>query len=84
MYLCPESSSLDCAAGTYGSGCAETCSERCAGDNNPCDQSDGACSRGCDPGYVGTHCENGETKVYHRTIYYFIVPHIGLLLLLLT
>ena len=51
---------LACQAGRYGSGCSQTCSETCSGDNNACNQNDGACSQGCDPGYTGRVCQTGK------------------------
>ncbi|RUS86692.1 hypothetical protein EGW08_005566 [Elysia chlorotica] len=45
-----------CKAGTYGPGCKINCSENCAGPDNACNYTDGACLLGCDDGFKGDTC----------------------------
>ena len=71
----PEDRLPDCIAGRHGSECEETCSEACAGDNNPCDKIDGACSLGCDPGYTGTFCEKGMRLFYLKGSLAKVIKH---------
>ncbi|KAK3763361.1 hypothetical protein RRG08_053370 [Elysia crispata] len=55
-YLFPFISHPECQPGRYGDRCDKSCSATCGGDNS-CDRASGACSHGCDPGYLGTTCE---------------------------
>ena len=50
----------ECYIGTYGDECGETCSEHCAGDQDSCHHVNGTCDLGCDPGYQGSNCTQGE------------------------
>ena len=63
-YLC--SNLTDCNPGYYGGGCGETCSEHCAGDQDFCDHVNGTCDLGCDPGYQGYYCIQGEYQHTYR------------------
>ncbi|KAK3709336.1 hypothetical protein RRG08_056690 [Elysia crispata] len=47
---------VQCPSGSYGEECAATCSDHCAGDQNPCHHVNGTCDLGCDPGYQGSSC----------------------------
>nr|XP_022311211.1 multiple epidermal growth factor-like domains protein 11 [Crassostrea virginica] len=50
-------------SGTYGKNCTKKCSEYCL-HNKPCNHIDGACTEGCQDGYIGnicnTSCEYGR------------------------
>lgn len=46
---------LDCSFGFYGQDCADTCNHTCSGCNNV----NGQCDRGCNPGWSGELCEKG-------------------------
>ncbi|GFR86230.1 receptor-type tyrosine-protein phosphatase T, partial [Elysia marginata] len=45
-----------CDRETFGKDCSLTCSEHCKGEDNSCDNVDGTCDQGCDPGYQGAQC----------------------------
>lgn len=50
----------------------ENCTNQCNGHclyNHPCNSSNGLCSNGCAPGYVGMFC---NTSMYINTIFYFL------------
>lgn len=51
----------DCIDGTFGQQCENRC--YCA-NNVPCDKNTGECpSGGCQPGYVGSQCAQGNKPV---------------------
>ena len=52
----------DCGTGYFGAQCANLCSEHCAGIDNSCNNVNGTCNMGCDPGYKGSLCTQGEFK----------------------
>ena len=45
----------ECSLGTYGKNCTKKCSEYCL-HNKPCNPIDGACTDGCQNGYIGDIC----------------------------
>ena len=45
----------ECSSGTYGKDCTKTCSEFCL-HNTLCNHIDGACTDGCQNGYIGNMC----------------------------
>ena len=47
-----------CTSGRYGQDCTEMCGN-CAG-GAVCDHVDGTCSVGCDPGWQGGTCKQGQ------------------------
>ena len=47
----------ECDAGLYGQDCGSTC-HNCRG-GDVCDNEDGACANGCDPGYTAVLCDTG-------------------------
>ena len=50
----------ECSSGTYGKNCTKTCSEYCL-DNKSCNHIDGACTDGCQDGYIGNICNTCTT-----------------------
>ena len=52
----------DCGTGYFGAQCANLCSEHCAGIDNSCNNVNGTCNMGCDPGYKGFLCTQGDFK----------------------
>ena len=52
----------DCGTGYFGAQCANLCSEHCAGIDNSCNNVNGTCNMGCDPGYKGSLCTQGDFK----------------------
>lgn len=46
--------------------CTNQCNGHCS-NNLPCNSSNGLCSNGCAPGYVGMFC---NTSMYIKTIFY--------------
>ncbi|KAK3791617.1 hypothetical protein RRG08_028897 [Elysia crispata] len=46
----------ECGTGYFGAHCAKSCSKHCAGLGNTCDNVNGTCNKGCDPGYKGSLC----------------------------
>ena len=51
----------ECPTGSYGDECKESCSGHCAGpDSLACNNVDGSCDRGCQPGYQGKTCHQGR------------------------
>ncbi|KAK3710267.1 hypothetical protein RRG08_067264, partial [Elysia crispata] len=51
-----------CLKSQYGEGCAQPCSDHCAGDRPLCHHVTGTCDLGCDPGYQGDLCTHECTK----------------------
>ena len=45
----------ECDSGRYGKDCTKTCSKYCL-HNKPCNHIDGACTDGCQDGYIGHNC----------------------------
>ena len=64
-YITPK----ECEPGKYGAGCGLTCSVHCSGTDDSCDHITGKCNK-CDPGYIGSKCDQGEQK-WHCTLYYY-------------
>ena len=62
----------ECHKGFYGEGCKKICSEQCGGDLNSCHHVNGSCNYGCDPGYTGSLCIQGETYAVVGKKQYFI------------
>ena len=50
-----------CTSGSYGQDCLQSCGN-CAG-GGACDTVDGSCPIGCDPGWSGATCHQGENRV---------------------
>ena len=50
-----------CANGKYGQNCTGRCSSNCL--DGACDHVDGRCAQGCNPGYQGTTCSNGNLSL---------------------
>ena len=51
----------ECPTGSYGDECKESCSGHCAGQyKQACNNVDGSCDRGCQPGYQGKTCHQGR------------------------
>lgn len=44
---------LECQHGSYGLNCQHKCNEKCTGCNNV----NGFCDRGCQPGWKGDYCQ---------------------------
>ena len=65
VYLLPE-----CSSGTYGKNCTKTCSGNCL-HNEPCDHIDGACTDGCEDGYIGNICNICKTFVNYLFIDFY-------------
>ena len=55
-------SSSECDKGRHGEGCTQTCSEHCAGEDNPCHHVNGTCDLGCSRGYRGALCTEGDSQ----------------------
>ncbi|KAK3803402.1 hypothetical protein RRG08_065505, partial [Elysia crispata] len=49
-----------CSMGNYGRGCLERCSEKCV--SLECHRETGACRWGCQIGYMGDTCQEGQWK----------------------
>ena len=56
----------DCNNGYYGESCMVQCSKHCAGNNNSCHHIIGTCDLGCDTGYQGALCIQGEHDESHK------------------
>ncbi|GFS00479.1 multiple epidermal growth factor-like domains 10 [Elysia marginata] len=64
-FICEKAA--ECYNGTHGKDCSLTCSEHCKGEDNPCDNVDGTCDLGCDPGYQGALCtEECDSGTYGK------------------
>ena len=50
----------ECDPGYYGHGCTAMCSEHCSGNDKACNHINGTCDMGCDPGYQGDLCIQGD------------------------
>lgn len=50
---------IECPPGQFGLVCGERCSGHCI-NNESCNHVSGVCARGCQDGFLGTHCTNGE------------------------
>ena len=59
--------SPECGPGKYGGGCGQTCSVHCSGTGDPCDHITGHCTNGCDAGYTGDKCDQGENILMPKT-----------------
>ena len=57
----------DCDTGYFGAQCAKPCSEHCAGIDNTCNNVNGTCNMGCDPGYNGSLCTQGKCRRLYFT-----------------
>ena len=69
----------ECPTGFYGNECTQICSDHCAGDQNSCHHVNGTCDLGCDPGYQGSSCTQGEyptKKFKKKKILYSFVGYI--------
>ncbi|GFN78785.1 multiple epidermal growth factor-like domains 10 [Plakobranchus ocellatus] len=51
-----------CEDGSYGSGCLNSCSDKCAQTTNICDRFNGHCNGGCEPGYEAPVCTQGTVN----------------------
>ena len=56
----------ECDIGLFGEGCAKRCSVHCAGSDNTCNNVNGTCNMGCDPGYKGSLCIQSKSKPTER------------------
>ena len=54
----------DCIQQNYGDDCSLPCSEFCV--DGRCNSSNGVCLQGCQPGYLGSHCN--RSKNIHITL----------------
>ena len=49
----------------FGLGCEQVCSENCYSNaTHVCDHITGKCTIGCDPGWEGTHCNQGNFNMH--------------------
>ena len=69
---------VDCAAGSHGIDCAEMCGQ-CLG-GTPCDVYSGDCEFGCEPGWNGTDCVNGNVAKWFIMIVSFLCMFVYLIL----
>ena len=67
----------ECSSSTYGKDCTKKCSEYCL-HNKSCNHIDGACTDGCQNGYIGNMCNTCKNfckcNFYHissLTLYLF-------------
>lgn len=59
--------------------CANQCNGHCL-DNLPCNSSNGLCSNGCAPGYVGMFC---NTSMYINHIFKCLIYNLEILLVVI-
>lgn len=52
--------STECPSGNYGMKCRERCSSHCI-NIETCDHVSGKCTRGCQDGYIGAHCDDSKS-----------------------
>lgn len=52
---------LECTFGKYGVNCMETCSVNC-NVSISCNRTTGVCIGGCQPGWIGLHCDQSKTR----------------------
>ena len=57
---------VGCVPGYYGQKCEKACSGHCL-NNTICDYIDGRCRDGCQPGYIGTLCN--DCKMFKSSFY---------------
>ena len=50
----------ECYYNYYGVNCKERCNDRCIG----CNRETGACENGCQPGWKGIYCHEGERNIF--------------------
>ena len=62
----------DCSSGTYGKDCTKKCSEYCL-DNKSCNHIDGACTNGCQNGYIGDICNACKKICKCNLLSFFII-----------
>lgn len=69
----------DCKEGWYGDNCTKQCLGHCI-DGVACNHVTGQCDTGCDAGWTGTMCENGNFALllfyfYKKMLSYFMQEH---------
>ena len=72
---------VDCLSGHYGYRCEKACSGHSL-NNTICDYIDGRCSDGCQPGYIGTLCNDCKiSKFYFSSVldYSFVNDYVSLM-----
>ena len=62
----------ECSSGTYGKDCIKKCSEYCL-DKRSCNHIDGACSDGCQNGYIGDICNTCKKICKCNFLSFFII-----------
>ena len=62
----------ECSSGTYGNNCTKMCSEYCL-HNKPCNHIDGACTDGCQNGYIGDICNTCKKIFKFNFLSIFII-----------
>ena len=68
---CFHFSMIVCDAGYYGISCQYNCSGNCL-DGEECNRESGNCSKGCEPGFMGTDCVASNLENFLIIIHYFI------------
>ena len=60
----------ECISGTYGKDCTKKCSKYCL-HNRSCNHIDGACTDGCQSGYIGHICN--ICKTFCKNVFFIII-----------